>query len=212
MQGRIALNVSRSRHDHGNRPRSEALQRRRGRGHHRRHRGSQGGCHRQACPRRTNALAYSSSAGRVLAANVVRRDGPAALRQLSDGRVRGQDSPISRGAGPWKLSVSGRIAAGDSSSRLQSRPNGSHPHLHRRARAGGIRRGGHAGTLRARRAIASSITKRPRQGENIRYTAEDVRAGDALLDRGRSLTAQRLALLAAKASRRSMFSGRFASA
>ena len=144
----------------------------------------------------TENLGLMSSAGRVLAGNVVAEmDLPPFDNSAMDGyAVRTSDL---RGAGPWKLSVSGRIAAGDSS-------RGSNPASMEAIRiltGAPVPEGFDAVVMQEhceRQGDRISILRLPRRGENIRQTAEDVRAGAPLLDSGEMLTAQRLALLAAQ--------------
>jgi molybdopterin molybdotransferase len=141
------------------------------------------------------SLALTSSAGRVLAAEVfAKMDLPPFDNSAMDGyAVRTSDL---HGAGPWRLSVTRRVAAGDS---IQ---NGlSSMEAVRIFTGAAIPEGFDAVVMQEhceREDDCISVSRLPRNGENVRHAAEDVRAGTSILQSGDLLTPQRLALLAAQ--------------
>jgi molybdopterin molybdotransferase len=146
--------------------------------------------------RETEKLTVMSSAGRVLAGDVVAEmDLPPFDNSAMDGyAVRTSDF---RGAGPWKLSVAGRIAAGD-----PSRDRGLSSMEAIRIFTGAPVPAGFDAVIMQenceRDGDRISDSRLPRKGENVRRTAEDVGAGTSTLQSGEVLTPQRLALLAAQ--------------
>lgn len=141
-------------------------------------------------------LALMSSAGRVLASDIVARMNlPPFDNSAMDGyAVRTADF---RGLGPWKFSVAGRIVAGDSSE------NGSRSSMEtlRIFTGAPVPEGFDAVIMQERcerEGDIISVSRPPRKGENVRRAAEDVRSGTPILQSGSALTPQRLALLAAQ--------------
>ncbi|MER8472765.1 molybdopterin molybdotransferase MoeA [Mesorhizobium sp. M1328] len=99
------------------------------------------------------------------------------------------------GAGPWELLIQGRIAAGDFHA-------GQAPSANEAIRifTGAPVPGGFDAVVMQehceRTGDGITVTKRPRQRENIRQAGEDVRAGNRLMGAGDQLSPQKLALLA----------------
>jgi molybdopterin molybdotransferase len=96
------------------------------------------------------------------------------------------------GQGPWRLRVTGRIAAGDAPTQTSE---GSVRILTRAP----VPQGFDTVVMQERCRIdgdAIVIDQKPRPGQNVRIAGEDVRRGESLLEAGEILKAQHLALLA----------------
>ncbi len=96
------------------------------------------------------------------------------------------------GPGPWRIGVTGRIAAGDA-------PTHAFEGAVRILTGAPVPQGFDTVVMqeRCRRdGDAIVVEQRPRIGQNVRIAGEDVRRGESLLDAGALLKAQHLALLA----------------
>lgn len=96
------------------------------------------------------------------------------------------------GQGPWRLKVTGRIAAGDA-------PAQSFEGAVRILTGAPLPQGFDTVVMQERCRIDGGgivIDQKPRRGQNVRIAGEDVRRGESLLDAGESLKPQHLALLA----------------
>lgn len=143
--------------------------------------------------RETERMPLMAATGRILAHDV---RGSIDLPPFDNSAMDGYAVRLAdlAGAGPWTLSVEGRIAAGE----LHEGQAASNEAL-RIFTGAPVPRGFDSVVMQEhceRTNDAVVITKRPRAGENIRYAGEDVRAGDRLMAAGDQLSPQRLALLA----------------
>lgn len=139
----------------------------------------------------TEGLDLLDAIGRVTAADVVASlDLPPFNASAMDGYAVNAESFT--GQGPWRLKVSGRIAAGDaptqfSGGSVRILTGAPVPHgfdtvvMQEKCRLDGD---------------AIVIDHRPRARQNVRVAGEDVRRGESLLGAGESLKPQHLALLA----------------
>ncbi|WP_187973050.1 gephyrin-like molybdotransferase Glp [Aquibium microcysteis] len=96
------------------------------------------------------------------------------------------------GQGPWRLKVTGRIAAGDA---LRQSFEGSVRIL----TGAPVPQGFDTVVMQEKCSLegdAIVIDQKPRTGQNVRISGEDVRRGESLLEVGETLKAQHLALLA----------------
>lgn len=96
------------------------------------------------------------------------------------------------GKGPWRLGVSGRIAAGDA-------PKQSFEGSVRILTGAPVPKGFDTVVMQEKCRIdgdAIVIAQMPRTGQNVRIAGEDVRRGESLVEAGETLKAQHLALLA----------------
>lgn len=96
------------------------------------------------------------------------------------------------GEGPWRLPVTGRIAAGD-------RPRDPFAGAVRILTGAAVPQGFGAVVMQEKCRVEDGVViigVRPRAGLNIRRAGEDVRRGERLLDAGNIIEAQQLALLA----------------
>ncbi len=142
----------------------------------------------------TEHVPLIEATGRVLARDVrAQIDLPPFDNSAMDGyAVRIADFT---GAGPWELSVGGRIAAGDVYAGKGVRPK----EALRIFTGAPVPDGFDAVVMQEhceRVGDRIAISKLPRRGENIRHAGEDVRAETRLMDAGDQLSPQRLALLA----------------
>lgn len=97
--------------------------------------------------------------------------------------------------GPWRLSIGGRIAAGDIFEGGLHRPNSAL----RIFTGAPVPDGFDAVVMQEHCERVGDhvlVARRPRHGENIRFAGEDVRTGQGLLEVGSDLPPQRMALLA----------------
>lgn len=144
--------------------------------------------------RETEQVSLIEATGRVLAREVrVAIDLPPFDNSAMDGyAVKTADFV---GAGPWKLAIGGRIAAGDVYQGELPQPNGT-----LRIFTGAPVPDGFDAVVMQEHCDRVGdhiiVKRRPRQGENIRLTGEDVKAGQSLLEAGSDLSPQRMALLA----------------
>lgn len=144
--------------------------------------------------RETEQVSLIDATGRVLAREVrAAIDLPPFDNSAMDGyAVRIADFS---GPGPWWLSIGGRIAAGDFFEEGLRQPNAAV----RIFTGAPVPDGFDAVVMQEQcERVGDHITiaRRPRQGENIRFSGEDVRAGQSVLDTGSDLSPQRMALLA----------------
>ncbi len=129
--------------------------------------------------------------GRVLATDVeATRDLPPFDASAMDGYAVSLDDL--RGLGPWRLPITGRIAAGDTPAR-------SFSGAVRILTGASVPQGFDAVIMQEKYRVEGDVViidGRPSTGRNIRRAGEDVRRGDRLLDAGNLLAAPQLALLA----------------
>ena len=129
--------------------------------------------------------------GRVLAADVeATRDLPPFDASAMDGYAVSLDDL--RGLGPWRLPITGRIAAGDT-------PAQSFSGAVRILTGASVPQGVDAVIMQEKCRVEGDVViidERPGAGRNIRRAGEDVRRGDRLVEAGAVVTAQQLALLA----------------
>lgn len=129
--------------------------------------------------------------GRVLAADVeATRDLPPFDASAMDGYAVRLDGL--HGLGPWRLPITGRIAAGDT-------PAQSFGGAVRILTGAAVPQGFDAVVMQEKCRVEGKVVvidERPSFGRNIRRAGEDVRRGDRLVDAGNLLAAQQLALLA----------------
>jgi molybdopterin molybdotransferase len=96
------------------------------------------------------------------------------------------------GQGPWRLQVTGRIAAGDT-------PTKSFEGAVRILTGAPVPQGFDTVVMQEKCRIdgdAIVVDEKPRMGRNVRIAGEDVRRGESLLEPGETLKPQHLALLA----------------
>ena len=142
----------------------------------------------------TEHVPLIEATGRVLARDV---RAPIDLPPFDNSAMDGYAVRIAdfTGAGPWELSVGGRIAAGDVYAGEAVRPK----EALRIFTGAPVPDGFDAVVMQEhceRVGDRIAVSKLPRRGENIRHAAEDVRAGSRIMDAGDQLSPQRLALLA----------------
>lgn len=144
----------------------------------------------------TESVLLVEAAGRILAGDLTARlDLPPFENSAMDGyAVRMSDFVED---GPWIFQVAGRIAAGE---RGQSPAAGLGVAI--RIFTGAPVPPGFGAVIMQehceRTGDRISVTRLPRQGENIRRRGEDVNAGAVIVRSGEELTPQRMALLAAQ--------------
>ncbi|MCR5859000.1 hypothetical protein [Mesorhizobium sp. J428] len=129
--------------------------------------------------------------GRVTASDVrASRDLPPFDASAMDGYAVMSNSFA--GQGPWRLEVTGRIAAGD-------KPTQSFESSVRILTGAPVPHGFDTVVMQEKCRLdgdAIVIDQKPRTGQNVRITGEDVRRGELLLNAGITLKPQHLALLA----------------
>ena len=139
----------------------------------------------------TETLALLTAIGRVTATDVVASlNLPPFNASAMDGYAVKADSVT--GQGPWRLKVTGRIAAGDA-------PKQSSQGSVRILTGAPVPQGFDTVVMQEKCRLdgdAIVIDQRPRTGQNVRIAGEDVRRGESLLDSGDTLKPQHLALLA----------------
>lgn len=139
----------------------------------------------------TETLDLLSAIGRVTATDVVASlNLPPFDASAMDGyAVKAENFT---GHGPWRLKVTGRIAAGDPPARSTE---GSVRIL----TGAPVPQGFDTVVMQEKCRLDGNgivIDHKPRTGQNVRIAGEDVRRGESLLDAGETLKAQHLALLA----------------
>lgn len=144
--------------------------------------------------RETTRVPLLAAAGRVLAVPV---DAPINLPPFDNAAMDGYAMRLAafRGGGPWRLTVSGRVAAGESTSPMPS----CRKEAIRIFTGAPVPAGFDAVVMQEhveRSGAEIIVDRRPRVGENIRWAGEDVRSGERLMEPGVLLSPQKLALLA----------------
>lgn len=142
----------------------------------------------------TERIPLIEATGRVLASDV---RAPIDLPPFDNSAMDGYAVRIAdfAGAGPWELSIRGRIAAGEFHAGQPASPN----EAIRIFTGAPVPEGFDTVVMQEyceRSGDGILVTKRPRQGENIRCAGEDVTAGSRLMSAGDQLSPQKLALLA----------------
>jgi molybdopterin molybdotransferase len=139
----------------------------------------------------TETLDLLAATGRVTATDVVASlNLPPFNASAMDGYAVNADSFT--GQGPWRLKVTGRIAAGDA-------PTQSSEGSIRILTGAPVPQEFDTVVMQERCRIDGGsivIEQKPRTGQNVRIAGEDVREGESLLEAGETLNAQYLALLA----------------
>ena len=142
----------------------------------------------------TECMSLLEARGRVLACAV---SAPINLPPFDNSAMDGYAVRLSDLAddGPWDLVVGGRVTAGADPRTLELAAGTCV-----RVFTGAPTPGGFDAVVMqehcARAGDQITITRRPRYGENIRRTGEDIQKGTGILQAGESLNPQRLALLA----------------
>lgn len=139
----------------------------------------------------TETLDLLAANGRVLATDVVASlDLPPFDASAMDGYAVKAD--VLSGPGPWRLALTGRIAAGDA----PARSSGGSVRI---LTGAPVPQGFDTVVMQEKCRLdgdAIVIDQKPRAGQNVRIAGEDVRRGESLLGAGDILKAQHLALLA----------------
>jgi molybdopterin molybdotransferase len=139
----------------------------------------------------TETLDLLAAIGRVTGANLrASLNLPPFDASAMDGYAVRADSFT--GPGPWRLEVTGRIAAGDA-------PTQSSEGAVRILTGAPVPQGFDTVVMQEKCRLdgdAIVIDQKPRTGQNVRIAGEDVRRSESLLEAGETLKAQHLALLA----------------